>query len=305
MTLDSKTRIERNFFTAFFTRMLLAVGWMLVSAGPLVAQPITFPGSMSIGEHDLTVRVQPGYVRTTGDPSGRGRELIDRRTRLFGMYGLTEKTTLFSRIAHLERSFDDGTTTQADRGFGDLELFLRYTVYEHNGPGRTFSVSPYVGIELPTGDDTSPGFPRQRTLGSGSLDSFAGFAVRDAAWGEPHRFLSARYTANTESAGFERGDVVEVDAAVKPPLASWDRGGEVVELNGILEMNLHWQDRHTLGGRVVPEGGGTRLDLTPGLIYTTHRWILEAAVRVPVVQNLHGDALENDYGVLVGAWRNF
>lgn len=303
--MDSRTRIGRKFFTDFFTRVLLAAGWLLASPGTLISQPITFPGSMSIGEHDFTVRVQPGYVRTASDPSGRGRELIDRRTRFFGMYGLTERTTLFSRIDHLERRFDDGTTTHTDRGFGDLEVFLRHTVYERNWPGRTFSVSPYAGIELPTGGDTSPGFPRQRTLGSGSLDYFAGFAVRDAAWGEAHRFLSVRYTINTESGGFERGDVVEVDAAIKPPLASWEADGEVVGLNGILEVNLHWQDRHTLEGRTLPEGGGTRLDLTPGLIHTTHRWIFEAAVRVPVVQNMHGDTLENDYGVLAGVWRNF
>lgn len=303
--MDSKIRIGRKLFGAFFIRVLLVAGCLLASAGTAVPQPITFPGSMSIGEDDLTVRVQPAYVRTASDPSGRGRKLIDRRTRLFGMYGLTEKTTLFSRIDHLERRFDDGTTTHTDRGIGDLEVFLRHTVYERNWPGRTFSVSPYAGIELPTGGDTSPGFPRERTLGSGSVDYFAGFAVRDAAWGEAHRFLSVRYTANTESDGFERGDVVELDAAVKPPLASWEAGGEVVGLNGILEVNLHWQDRHTLGGRTVPESGGTRLDLTPGLIYTTHRWILEAAVRVPVVQNRHGGALENDYGVLAGVWRNF
>lgn len=305
MTMECPTRIGSTSSGGFLTAGLLVAGWLLASAGMLYAQPITFPGSMSIGEDDFTARVQPGYRRAATDPSGRDRTLIDRRLRFFGMYGLTEKTTVFARIDYLERRFEDGSTEQRDRGFGDLEVFLRRTVYEQNWPGRTVSVSPYAGVDLPVGEDTAPGFPRQHTLGSGSVDYFAGLAVRDAAWDEAHRFFAARYTANTESGGFERGDALAVDAAIKPPLASWEADGEVVGLSAILEANFHWQDRSTLHGRTVPGSGGTRLDLTPGLIHTTHRWILEAALRVPVVQNTNGDGLENDYGVLVGVWKNF
>jgi len=51
----------------------LAVGGM---GDRVVVQPITFPGSMSVGENDLMVRAQPWCDRSTDDPFGRGRELI-------------------------------------------------------------------------------------------------------------------------------------------------------------------------------------------------------------------------------------
>jgi len=41
------------------------------------------------------------------------------------------------------------------------------------------------------------------------------------------------------------------------------------------------------------------LFLTPGIQYVTKRIVVEAAVQVPVVQDLNGNALENDFiGIL-------
>lgn len=283
---------------------IMTVG-MGSSLSPVVAQPITFPSSMSVGNEDFMVRAQGWHVRSTDDPSGQGREIIDWQTRFFGMYGLTERTALFSTVSYVDRRFNDGSSIRTERGFGDLKLFARRTVYERNWVRRTFSVSPYVGVELPTGDDTAPGLPRDLTLGSGATDLLVGFAVRDAALGEPHRFLNVEYRYNREDNGFQRGDIVKINAAWKPPLVSWKHKGDVAGVNGMLEANFRWQDRHELNGRRVQDSGGTQLFATVGLVYTTHRYIYEVAFRPPLVQNLHGDALENDYSILVGIWRNF
>ena len=43
----------------------------------------------------------------------------------------------------------------------------------------------------------------------------------------------------------------------------------------------------------------------PVLQYVTKRWIVEAAVQVPIVQDLNGTALENDYVVRVSFRVNF
>jgi hypothetical protein len=45
--------------------------------------------------------------------------------------------------------------------------------------------------------------------------------------------------------------------------------------------------------------------LSPGLQYVTKRWIVEGVVQLPVVQNLHGTALENDYVLRAGFRFNF
>lgn len=270
------------------------------------SQPITFPTSMSVGEGDLFLRAQPWFIRSTDDPSGQGRELTEWTTRFMAIYGITENTALFTIAPYIDRELEEGGQVHDDRGLGDVEMFVRHTVYERNWPRRTFSISPFVGAALPTGDDDHTGLPPWRTLGSGSTDPFVGFALRDATLGEPHRFLSMRYTLNTETGGFKRGDMFEVNAAIKPPLASWEtQTGEAVGINGMLEVNFDWQDHHEQNGNSIAGSTGTVIHLTPGLVYTRHRWILEAAVQVPVVQNIRGDGLENDYSVLVGAWWNF
>lgn len=282
--------------------LLILVG---VTPETVRAQPITFPSSMSIGEDDYMVRVQPWYERSTDDPSGQGRELTDWNTRLFGMYGLSEKTALFSRVSYIDREYNNGSSVHTENGFSDLEVFVRHTAYEQNWVKRTFSVSPYAGVKLPTGDDTSPGLPRDRTLGSGATDYLVGFAVRDATLGKPHRFLNMEYQFNQEDNGFERGDVFKINGAWKPPLASWEHKGDVAGVNGMLEANFKWQDHHERNGNEVTDSGGTQLFGTAGMVYTTHRYIYEVAVQAPLVQNMNGNALENDYKVLVGIWRNF
>lgn len=276
------------------------------SAEALLAQPITFPTSMSVGDKDLFVRVQPWYSRSTNDPSGQSRKLTEWNIRLMSMYGFTSKTALFVVAPYIDRTWEAGGLRSNSRGFGDVELFLRRTVIEKNWTRRTFSVSPFVGVKLPIGEEAQMGFPEWYTLGSGSADYLIGFAIRDATLGKPHRFFSARYTFNTEANGFERGDTFEINAAIKPGLTSWEtQRGELMGINGMLESQLFWQKYHQRGGQRVDDTGGTTWSLTPGVVYTTHRWIFEVALRVPLVQRLNGNALKNNYKVLIGVWRNF
>jgi hypothetical protein len=58
-------------------------------------------------------------------------------------------------------------------------------------------------------------------------------------------------------------------------------------------------------GWADPNTGGTIIFLAPGIQYVTRRYILEAAVQIPVVQNLNGNALENEYVARTGFRWNF
>ena len=46
--------------------------------------------------------------------------------------------------------------------------------------------------------------------------------------------------------------------------------------------------------------GGTTLFVSPGLQYVTKRWVIEGIVQLPVVQNLNGTALKDDFIVRAG-----
>jgi hypothetical protein len=74
---------------------------------------------------------------------------------------------------------------------------------------------------------------------------------------------------------------------------------------GVLEGNLIWQDRNEIDGGDDPDSGGATLFVAPGLQYVTKRTVLEAAVQLPLIQDLNGDALETDYVATLSFRINF
>ncbi len=141
--------------------------------------------------------------------------------------------------------------------------------------------------------------------GSGSWDPFGGLVVTYQTL-DVQIDAQASYKANTEANGFEFGDVARLDASLQYRL--WPRelsGGVPGFLYGILEANLIHQGKNVSAGADDPNSGGTTLLLVPGLQYVTKRWIIEAAVQIPVVQDLNGTALKKDYVVRAGFRFNF
>jgi len=116
----------------------------------------------------------------------------------------------------------------------------------------------------------------------------------------------AGYQVNTEADNFEFGDEVRFDASLQYRL--WPReltGGVPGFLYGVLESNLIYRGKNQIGGIDDANSGGTTLFIAPGLQYVTKRWILEAIVQLPAVQDLGGTALEDDYTVRAGFRFNF
>jgi hypothetical protein len=73
----------------------------------------------------------------------------------------------------------------------------------------------------------------------------------------------------------------------------------------VLETNIIQRGKNTIMGLNDPNSGGFSIFLAPGIQYVTRRFILEAAVQIPVLQNLNGNALENDYIARTGFRWNF
>jgi hypothetical protein len=114
------------------------------------------------------------------------------------------------------------------------------------------------------------------------------------------------YKVNREANGLRAGKVLQIDGSLQYRL--WPRSlgaGVPAFFYGVLEANLVHAARDRSGGADDPNSGGTTLFLTPGLQYVTRKWIVEAAVRVPVSQDLNGTALENDYVFTTGFRLNF
>jgi len=271
--------------------------------------PITFNTALPVARGNFVLREQLLLTRLGDDPSGANREV-----EVFGMvsalgYGVTRNFALFGVLPYLDKTLrlnmGGQRIVRGTAGLGDLALFGRYTVFEDNAPGRTLRAAPFLGVKLPTGRDDERDelgrLPPTLQLGSGSTDIFSGIVVT-------YQTLAfqidaqASYRDNREAGGVEFGNATELAASLQYRLLprEFSGGGVPSFLYGVLETNWVHQDKTSIGGNEDPDTGGTTMFLTPGLQYVTRKWIFEAAVQVPIVQNLNGNALENEFTLRAG-----
>lgn len=278
-----------------------------------MAAPQTFNTALPVAKGEFIFREQAVTDQSGDDPSRAGRD----RTALaaisvFG-FGVNSDLALFGVVPYVDKRLEltenGGRRARSARGFGDVSLFGRYTVFKRNFRGGSFRIAPFAGAEFPTGNDEvrdSFGLlPASVQPGSGSWDIFSGIVLTYQTL-DFQIDAQASYKVNTEANDFEFGDIARLDVSFQYRL--WPRalkGGVPGFVYGILEANLIAQEKNRRGGVDDADSNGTRLFLVPGLQYVAKRWIAEAAVQIPVLQNLNGTALKNDYIARAGFRVNF
>lgn len=286
---------------------------LCVWAGTAESAPITFNTALPVYEGGMVWREQFIYNKNSRDPSAANRDVkVSGLVSVLG-YGVTRDFALFGVLPYFDKrlNLDMGgqRVSRSDKGIGDLTLFGRYTAYQSDAPGRTFRVAPFLGVKAPTGrDDAQDGLgrlPAPIQPGSGSWDALGGVvATYQTLAYQIDSQLS--YKANSEANGFRFGNVAKLDASFQYRVWPQTLGGGVPAfLYGVLEANLVHAEKNRMGGVDDPNSGGTTLFLSPGLQYVTQKWILEAGIQVPVVQNLNGTALKNNYIFNTGFRVNF
>jgi hypothetical protein len=288
---------------------LFAISWV----SPALAAPQTFNTALPVAKGEFVFREQFVLDQSGDDPSAANRDRTAWALVSVLGYGATPDLALFGIVPYVDKTLkatQGGVRRERSAsGLGDASLFGRYTVYHRDWPGRTLRVAPFVGLELPTGeDDGRDGFgrlPPSVQPGSGSWDPFGGLVLTYQSL-DFQVDAQASYKANTEANGFEFGDVARLDGSLQYRLWPRELGAGVPGfLYGVLEANLIHQDKNRIGGKNDPNSGGFTLLVLPGLQYVTKRWIVEAGVQIPVVQDLNGTALEKDYIFRAGFRFNF
>jgi len=289
--------------------MLIAFG----CSGVAKAAPVTFNTALPVAKGEFVFREQTVVDQSGDDPSGAERDRMAWSAVSVLGYGVNSDLALFGAISYVDKRLElieNGTRrARSARGLGDVSLFGRYTAFKRNFRGGSFRIAPFVGIELPSGeDDVRDSFgllPASVQPGSGSWDPFGGIVLTYQTL-DYQIDIQASYKANTEANDFKFGDVMRLDASFQYRLWPRTLKGDVPDfIYGILESNLIGQEKNRSRGVDDPDSNGIRLFLVPGLQYVTRRWIAEAAVQVPVVQNLNGTALETDYIARAGFRVNF
>lgn len=278
------------------------------------AAPQTFNTALPVGKGNLVFREQFLALDASDDPSSADRDLNVRGSVSVLGYGVTSDLALFGILPWLDKELDLTTTggrriSRGTDGFGDAQIFARYTVVQKDMRGSSFRIAPFAGLELPTGEDDDRDamgrLPQPLQSGSGSWDPLGGVIV---TWQTLDYQIDAQlaYKINTEANGFEFGDEFRFDTSLQYRLLPPELGSGVPGfLYGVIEANLLHQESNEIGGVDDPNSGGTRLYLSPGLQYVTRKWIVEAIVQVPVAQDLDGTALEDDYAFRAGFRVNF
>ena len=293
--------------------LALAVGSAPVGSVPVRTAPLSFNTALPVAQGEFVVREQLVLERSGRDPSGGERDRTAWALVSLLGYGATPDLALFGVVPFVDQSLEtkDGGARRARGagGLGDASLFGRYTLFRRDWPGRTFRIAPFAGLELPTGDDDATDSRGRLAAslqpGSGSWDPFAGLVATYQTL-DFQIDAQASYKANSEANGFAFGDVARFDASLQVRAWPPELGPGVPGfLYAVLESNLIHRDRNRTGGSVDPDSGGLSLFLLPGLQYVTKRWILEAGVQLPVVQDLDGTALETGYVLRTGFRFNF
>jgi len=280
------------------------------------AGPITFNTALPIAQGQAIVRGQAVVTRATGDSTVADRSFTGVGAESVLAYGVTRDLALFALLPlFLHKALDfnlpDGRrVSRGTNGFGDVALVGRYTLLEFNWPGETIRVAPFAGIKMPTGsdsrDDRFGRIPRPLQPGSGSWDPLLGaiFSWQTLDW----EFDSdAGYRFNTRADGFEFGDIVFADLSFQYRIWPWQlaSGGVPAFVYAVLESNFVWQGKNRVGGMIDSNSGGFTWIIDPGIQFVTERYVVEAAVRLPAVQDLNGTALGGDFQIVAGFRWNF
>ncbi len=289
-------------------QLLTSIGVLFLSAS-IGAAPVTFNTALPVAKGEFIFR-QLFVVRlASDDPSPADRKARGWASVSVLGYGITPRWAFFGVLpvaGEKSLSFDSGAGRRhrSASGVGDLLLFSRYTLFQRDRPGRTLRIAPFLGVEAPTGvddeRDNQGRLPPALQPGSGSWDGVAGVVLT-------HQTLAYEidaqlgYRLNTEGNNFEAGDRLNLDVSWQYRL--WPRqlgGGLPGFLYAVVETNGSYQWKNELSDHRDKNSGGWRLFVTPGLQYVTRRWVLEGVVQLPVVQDLNGKALKEDWIVRTG-----
>ncbi|PHS24566.1 MAG: hypothetical protein COA85_08045 [Robiginitomaculum sp.] len=282
-----------------FQLWVLTALWLCAFLIPIgaVAAPITFNTALPVSKNEILLRQQFLVTKFSDRLNGMKRDATVRAGVSVLGYGVTPKLAVFGVAPLVNIDREIGTMNSNFTGLGDATIFARYEIYRNDSPGKTIRIAPFVGATLPTG--------RTGKTGDGSTDGFAGliFTAASTSWNFDSQI---KYVANTRANSFARGDTVSADVSLQyrllPNAITATTNGF---LYGVIEANLTQLQRDRLGSVINPNSGGTQAFLSPGVQYATRRWIAETALKIPVVNNLHGTALAPDYSLITSLRFNF
>lgn len=241
----------------------------------LQAIPINTSVALPVATGNAVFRLQSKFFKSDSD-----RHLFVAAVA----YGLSRRTTLI--VSSL------GVSKGPTKGMGDSSILVRQTVLQFDAPLYTSRLGLLGGVKLPTGVDE---------VTTNSTDWRAGGVYTMQS--DQHEFdSSVIFHVNTTGSGIKMGDRILHDLAYQIRISPWHlpETGVPSQWNLVVELNGIFSEKNRVSGATDPNTGGYQLFLSPGVQWVSQKIILEFLFQKPVVQNLNGSQMQEEYRLLSG-----
>lgn len=264
------------------TRALLAAALLL--APSVLAGPITFVTALPVAQDQ-------GVFRAQLNGTYGGGATLDTLSSVFA-WGATDRISLFANVPTFFGSLQPPPAPRSFAGPADSLLYARYQLVRKNWLTRTFRIAPIAGFFAPTGSanasDRFGRLPQSLQTGSGALSPYLATAL---TWENLTYEYNAdvSYRFNPSGAGYRPGNEFRADFSFQRRLLPWSLGRGVPSfLYFIAESNFYDDAPLRLNSSPLPQTGGRRWYLDPGLNFAAERWQVGAVAQIPLLQNLTG-----------------
>ena len=282
-------------------------------AVPMFAGPINNDTAFTVAKGEYIFREQIRLTRKSGDPSPSKRRVTILQLPTVLLYGLTPKILLIGKYPLFYKKLTTGGVsgvkgrrTRNNFGFGDLIIRGKYRFFTRDKPGKTSRASLFAGLKLPTGSsqkkDSFGLIPPPLQLGTGSWDVPFGLVYTNVTL-QRQIDVVAQYKVNgTNSSGFRFGDTFRHDLSYQYRILprKLPKTGVPAFVYAVIELNGIVAQKNKNCGIPDKNSGGYTLFVSPGIQYVNTRFVAEAAIQIPTIQDLNGKQPKTRFSAVAG-----
>lgn len=191
------------------------------------------------------------------------------------LYGITDDLSLFIDLHSVPHFISDGFIST---GLGDLNVQLEYAFFEKKTATSTAQSTLVTAVSLPTGSAE-----KNPSTGLGAPGFFLGvtFSYLSTKW---YAFADDGILLTTRNKGIKFGNQFFYEFGLGHNLGN--PGGCI--LLGLLEFNGFWTNKNRIKCIINPNSGGNMIFLGPSIFLSSERFILQAGIQFPILQQLNG-----------------
>lgn len=266
-------------------KLLVITALILGAVDVAFASGVNTDVALTPQAHGGILRVRLMLDAADLEPEGRDVDTLAVTSTL--VYGIRSDLALFLTTPFVNRHTDNGrgTSSETHTGLADLTALIKYRFIQRDTTAiNTYRWALLAGLNIRSGDSD---------FTSDSYDPLAGlvFTIRRGRSQYDGDFI---YQLNT-GGGRHADDEFRYDFAFTHRLYPEEfKPGKARELDFVAELNGS-----------MTTGGAQEVFVGPGLQFHLTRWVFEASVQLPVIQDLPSGLPETDYRATVGFHYHF